>query len=117
MAMASKEKVNLLQVIPCRSLRITTCKEGEETVLSFPRFKNAWINRYLLPKGVSKEFHVRLEKHGTAVWELIDGRRTAGEIIEKLAAHFGNEAGYESRIASFLFQLRKDGFIKLTVIE
>ena len=44
--------------------------------------------------------------------ELIDGQRTVREIIEKLADHFQREAGYESRISTYLTQLQKDGFIK-----
>ena len=110
--MAAKEKTNLLEVIPCRSEHITAEREGETIVLSFPRFKRSWMSRYLLPKGMSKDIHVRLEEHGTAVWELIDGQRTGREIIEKLADHFQREAGYESRISTYLTQLQKDGFIK-----
>lgn len=110
--MAAKEKINLLEVVPCRSEHITAEREGETIVLSFPRFKNAWIQRFLLPKGISKELHVCLEDHGTAVWELVDGKRTVREIIEKLADHFQNEVGYESRVSAYLFQLQKDGFIK-----
>lgn len=112
--MAAKEKINLMDVIPCRSEHITVEKEGETVVLSFPRFKYAWMQRFLVPKGMSKEIHVGLEEHGTAVWELIDGKRTVGEIIEKLADHFQNEAGYESRVITYIYQLQKDGFIKLT---
>lgn len=41
-----------------------------------------------------------------------DGKRTVREIIEKLADHFQNEAGYESRVSTYLYQLQKDGFIK-----
>ena len=62
-----------------------------------------------------KELHVHLEEHGTAVWELIDGKRTVREIIEELAGHFQNEAGYESRVSAYLCQLQKDGFIKWIV--
>lgn len=110
--MAVKEKVSLLEVIPCRKEHVTTLKEGEEIILSFPRFKYTWMNRYLLPKGMSRELHVRLEEHGTAVWELIDNQRTVREIIDKLADHFHYEAGYESRVSIFLSRLQKDGFIK-----
>ena len=94
--MAAKEKINLLDVIPCRSEHITVEREGETIVLSFPRFKYTWMQRFLVPKGMSKELHVHLEEHGTVVWELIDGKRTVREIIEKLADHFQNEAGYLS---------------------
>lgn len=114
--MAVKEKINLLEVVPCRGDQMTTVKEGEEVILSFPRFRHAWMSRYLLPKGMSKEIHVRLEEHGAAIWELIDGKRTVGEIIEKLAEHFHQEAGYELRVSTYLSRLQKDGFIKLTII-
>ena len=110
--MAAKEKINLLDVIPCRSEHITVEREGETIVLSFPRFKYTWMQRFLVPKGMSKELHVHLEEHGTVVWELIDGKQTVREIIEKLAVHFQNEAGYESRVSTYLYQLQKDGFIK-----
>lgn len=86
--MATKEKINLLEVIPCRNEHIKAEQEGETIVLSFPRFKRSWMSRYLLPKGMSKDIHVRLEEHGTAVWNLIDGQRTVREIIEKLATTF-----------------------------
>lgn len=113
--MVAKEKINLLEVVPCRSEHITAEQEGETVVLSFPRFKYSWMQRFLVPKGMSKELHVHLEEHGTAVWELIDGKRTVGEIIEKLADHFQNEAGYESRVSTYLSQMQKDGFIKFTI--
>ena len=110
--MATKEKINLLEVVPCRNEHISTVKEGEEVILSFPRFKRAWMNRYLLPKGMSKEIRVRLEEHGAAVWEKIDGKCTVSEIIEQLREHFQNESEYETRVSRYLLQLHKDGFIR-----
>ena len=104
--MAAKEKINLLEVIPCRSEHITAEREGETIVLSFPRFKYPWMQRFLVPKGMSKELHVKLEEHG---------QRTVREIIEKLADHFQNEEGYESRVSAYLSQMQKDGFIKLVI--
>ena len=112
--MASKEKVSLLDVVPFRSSKITTGKEGDCIVIAFPRFKYKWMRCFLM-RGMSSDIHVKLEEHGTAIWELIDGRRTVREIIEKLADHFGHEANYESRITTYILQLQKDGFIKLTV--
>ena len=37
--MAAKEKINLLDVIPCRSEQITVERVGETIELSFPRLK------------------------------------------------------------------------------
>ena len=109
-----KEKINLMDVIPFRCEHITTGKESDGTVvIAFPRFKSAWMRKYLLPKRLSPFIHVHLEEHGTAVWESIDGVLTVRQIIDKLAEHFQGEADYESRITTFILQLRKDGFIRL----
>ena len=86
-------------------------------VIAFPRFKYEWMQRFLLPKGMSSDIHVHLEEHGTAVWEQIDGKSTIREIIEKLADHFNHEENYESRILAYFSQLQKDGFVKLTINE
>ena len=116
--MAAKEKINLLEVIPFRSAPFTTKKESDGTiVIAFPRFKYEWMQRFLLPKGMSSDIHVHLEEHGTAVWEQIDGKSTIREIIEKLADHFNHEENYESRILAYFSQLQKDGFVKLTINE
>lgn len=116
--MATKEKINLLDVVPFRSEHIVTGKDSDGTiVIAFPRFKYEWMRRFLLPKGMSPDIHVRLEEHGTAVWEQIDGKSTVREIIEKLAVHFNNEENYESRVLTYFSRLQKDGFIKLTISE
>ena len=100
-------KVSLLDAVPVRCGHITTEWEGECAVLAYPRF--------LLPKGMSPDIHVRLEEHGTAVWNLIDGHRTVREIISLLARHFGEEENYIPRVTAYVMQLRKDGFIQLTI--
>lgn len=111
-----KEKINLLDVIPFRSENITA-EKGKRWYRyhCFPRFKYEWMRRFLLPKGMSADIHVRLEDHGTAVWELIDGKRTVRRIIEELAEHFNYEENYESRITAYITQLQKDGFVKLVI--
>lgn len=81
--------------------------------MAYPRFKRAWMRRFFLPKGMSPDIHVRLEEHGTAVWSLIDGRRNVAEILALLAAHFEEDENYESRVATYLMQLQRDGFIRL----
>lgn len=107
----STAKVNLLDVIPVRNRRIKTLWKGEYIVLAFPRFKHRWMERYLLPKRLSPDIHVTLEERGTAVWQQIDGVRTVDEIIMALAGHFEGEEDYASRVAVYLMQLQKDGFI------
>lgn len=108
-----KDRISLLDAIPVRSEQVKTEWKGEYIVLAFPRFKKAWMRRYLLPKGLSADIHVTLEEHGTAVWQLIDGQRTVKEIIELLAVHFSAEEDYAPRVTAYMMQLHKDGFIRL----
>lgn len=107
-----KEKTSLLEVIPSYANHVTTEWEENLSVITYPRFKNKWMRRFLLPKGMSPDIHVRLEEHGTAVWKLIDGKRTVSQIIELMGDHFDYEENYETRVTTFITQLRKDGFIK-----
>ena len=104
-------KVSLLDAIPVRCDHILTEWEGDYAVISYPRFKYEWMRRLLLPKSMSPDIHVRLEEHGSAVWRLIDGRRTVREIISLLAVHFQSDENYASRVTTYVMQLQKDGFI------
>lgn len=109
--MSDKAKINLLEVIPVRRTHIKTEWIDDCAVIVYPRFKYAWMNRYLLPKGLSPDIRVTLEEHGSAVWRLIDAQNTIDDIIKKLAIHFIDETNYESRIVAYIAQLHKDGFI------
>ncbi|MDR0682629.1 MAG: PqqD family protein [Dysgonamonadaceae bacterium] len=108
-----KEKINLFDKVPFISEHITTEKEGELSVIAFPRFRNKFMRKYFTPKNKPAVIRVRLEEHGTAVWNLIDGKRSIKEIAEALAEHFNYEKNYEYRIASYFSQLHNQGFIKL----
>ena len=112
-AMKKNEKVNLLDTVPVREKHIRTEWEEDCAVLAYPRFKRAWMRRFFLPKSMSPFIHVHLEEHGTAVWNLIDGRRTVREILALLADHFAGEEDYAPRVTAYLVQMQKDGLIRL----
>jgi len=103
-------KQNLFDLIPEIDERLTLEKEGELLVISFPRFKNKFFQRFVTIEK-SKFIRVRLDEHGTAVWKLIDGKRTVEKIAELLAEHFNHEENYEYRVTQFVGQLYKQGFI------
>jgi len=103
---------NLFDLIPVISKHITTEKEGELSVITFPRFRSKFMQKYFVPRNKSAIIHIRLDEHGTAVWNLIDGNRSVKEIAELLAEHFQHEKDYEYRIADFMLQLYKQGFVK-----
>ena len=105
-------KENLFDLVPTISEHITTEKEGELSVIAFPRFRSKFMQKYFVPKNKSAVIRIRLEEHGTAVWDLIDGKRTVKEIAEALAEHFQEEENYEYRVAAYFSQLQRQGFVK-----
>ena len=105
-------KQNLFDLIPEISEHITTENEGGLSVITFPRFRNKFMQKYFVPKTKSAMIRVRLDEHGSAVWNLIDGKRTVEKIAEILADLFQQEENYEYRIASFVSQLYQQGFVK-----
>ncbi|MDR0412345.1 MAG: PqqD family protein [Dysgonamonadaceae bacterium] len=108
-----KEKINLFDLVPVIKEHITTEKEGELSVIAFPRFRNKFMQKYFIPKNKSASIRIRLEEHGTAVWDLIDGNRSVREIVDALADHFNREDNYEYRVSGYLSQLHRHGFIKM----
>lgn len=69
----SRKKVNPLNLFDCipvskRSLPPT---EGDLIVISYPRFRNRFLQRMLTPASRSKVLHIRLDANGSAVWQLM----------------------------------------------
>ena len=91
--------------------------EGKVSLLDAVPVRCDHILTELLPQSMSPDIHVRLEEHGSAVWRLIDGRRTVREIVFQLADHFHPDENYASRVTTYVMQLRKDGFIKLLSVN
>ena len=102
---------NLFDLIPVIDERITAENEGELVVLTFPRFRSKFIQKYLV-REKAKIVRIRLDTHGSAVWRLIDGKRNVSIISEKLAEHFQHEENYEYRVVEFISQLYRQGFVK-----
>jgi hypothetical protein len=108
-----KEEQNLFDVIPVISQHITTENEGELSVIAFPRFRSKFMQKYFVLKNKSAVIRIRLEEHGTAVWKLIDGKRTVKDIADTLSEHFMREENYEYRIAAYISRLQKQGFVNM----
>lgn len=106
-----KEPLNLFDCIPCIKEEFTTNREGDLIVISYPRFRNRFLQRMLTPASKSKDLYIRLDANGSAVWQLIDGRRTVGEISDSLADHFADKADYPLLVAEFIRTLLTQGLI------
>jgi len=107
-----KSQQNLFDLVPSICEYITTEKEGELSVITFPRFRSKFMQMLFVPRNKSPMIRLRQDENGTAVWDLIDGKRTIKEITEQLAEHFQYEENYEYRIAAYFMQLYKQGFVK-----
>jgi len=106
------KKQNLFDLVPIISEHIITEKEGELSVITFPRFRNKFMLKLFVPKRKSPMIRLTQDKNGTAVWDSIDGKRTIKEIADSLAEHFQHEENYEYRVAAYFLQLYKQGFVK-----
>jgi len=70
------------------------------------------MQKLFVPKKKSPMIRLQQDENGTAVWDLIDGKRTIKEIADSLAEHFQHEENYEYRVAAYFLQLYKQGFVK-----
>lgn len=111
----AKGKTNLLDVIPFASEHLTTIKEGDLSVVTFPRFPNTFLQKLFARYAKSEQIHIRFDRYGSAVWDAIDGKRSVKEICEELSELFASEEDYEARILLFVTQLREKGFIKYKI--
>lgn len=113
----AKEKVSLFDVIPFVSGHITTIKEGDLSVVTFPRFPNAFLQKVFARYAKSDRIYIRLDRYGTAVWDAIDGKRSVKEMCKALEETFSGEEDYEARILSFISQLQAKGFINYKIAK
>ena len=64
--------------------------------------------------NVNSGEYFQVDEVGMAVWGQVDGRKTAGEIIEALAAHFDADQGVLARDAiEFMEELMSRGLISV----
>jgi hypothetical protein len=104
-----KEKLGLDEVrklVPWRAPAVEAAVNGEETRLSVRRSPG------LVPKLLSYFFtlpavkNYNLDKFGTAVWNLCDGKRNVGEVMKQFPRQPGwPEERTEAAVLQFLTQL------------
>jgi hypothetical protein len=109
-----RKQVNYLDMVPVRNVQEFKEEEGKVTLL-VPKFRHAWMLRWLVPAKRSRHFRIHLDEMGSRVWRLIDGRKNTGQICDALG--IADEAGgqadnlIELRVTKFLSQLYKSRFI------
>lgn len=123
MALSFKERKKILKSV--NTLDLTPIKlyseekgEDEFVTVIIPKFKNKFAVKYISPKLKSDHFKVKLDKFGSAVWLMINGKTNVHQIIKNLRNKFGEEIQNEDeRTTKFIFQLYQQGFITFNEIN
>jgi len=102
-------------MIPVRNVGEFT-HEGDVYTLLIPKFKNQWMQKWLIPSRRSKHFRIHLDAMGSRVWDLIDGRRDTAAICNSLhdalpGDHPESADQMALRVTEFLRRLYKNRFI------
>ena len=111
-----------LACCPAKSLNITESRlDTGEVILEYPLTVRPWLaalaKRLGGPRDVSQTKKLQLDTMGTAVWDLVDGRRSVRRIIRIFAdTHRLDEKEAEVSVSSFIRELGKRGLIGLQEI-
>ena len=104
-------EVNLLDLVPVRTIKWETSEEGH-VVLLRPKYRNGFLARILLPRMKNPYFKIKLDEIGSNFWRNCDGSRTVKEIAELQEQRFGEEVNpLYDRISLFLQTLQRSRFI------
>ncbi|NVM24842.1 MAG: PqqD family protein [Desulfobacterales bacterium] len=116
---AQLTRAESLTCTPVKNTRIREARlETGEVLLTYPIRIRPWIANLIRRFGwginrfQSKKLH--LDELGTAVWDLIDGRRSVRQVIQRLAKRYQlHPREAEVAVTRFLRELGKRGLIGL----
>lgn len=110
----TKNTVNFLDLIPGRKCNSEKTSDGKVFLL-VPRFRNRWLKKFALKMGKSEFIRLYLDNIGARVWDLIDGKRTVGDICNLLQEQPGEMLEQaEERVSYFMGMLKKNDFISIS---
>jgi hypothetical protein len=116
---ARLSRTDTLQFTPVKNIEVTAVRlESGVVLLSYPMKFRTWFGAIIRRMGRESNKtwikKVELDDLGTAVWDLIDGKLTVGQLIQKFAGKYqlhSKEA--EVAVTQFLRELGKRGLIGL----
>ncbi len=108
------QALNLLDLKPVRNTRSETNEEGLVT-LFVPKFQNQWTVRWLIPLLAKPNIRLKLDRHGSYIWNACDGDTTIRVIGQKMSEKFGEDVDslYE-RIGLFIRRLDESQSLLIT---
>jgi hypothetical protein len=114
--MARKES---LAYTPVKNVQVTEKRlETGDVLLTYPAEVRPWfaglVRRLGGPSGKTYTKKIQLDTLGTAVWEMMDGKRTVRQLIRKFAKHHQlHTREAEVAVTQFIRDLGKRGVIGL----
>ncbi|RJR27250.1 MAG: PqqD family protein [Candidatus Latescibacterota bacterium] len=115
-----RPEANLLDLVPERIGEYEAGEDGFVTLL-MPRFRNRLMRRLVEPRLAPgrRRFKLKLDDIGTAVWLLIDGKRSVREIAGSLREKFGERIENQcyERLGVFFQQLERGRFISYANLD
>jgi len=112
--------VDFMGLVPEKACGWTSGERSSQVVVLQPRFKSGLMGRFLQPrlKEAKKYLRIPLEERGSFLWDLIDGRRTAGEMAEAFGREFPEEIDQvPQRVATYLYQMADNDLIRFSNLK
>ena len=105
---------DIMECVPSRLCEHETDLSTDRIIVLRPKYTSKLGRSVFEPFLKNKNFKVKLDDLGTAVWKNMDGKNTVKNLGEILAAEFGPEIEpiYE-RLGKFIIQMHKEKFIRL----
>ena len=117
MGKRTRADVNLLDLVPRRTVEHEIDEAHLVTVL-MPRFRNRFMQRWLVPRYRSPYIKITLDDIGSEAWLLCDGTRNIGKIAVSMREKFNERIEpCNDRLAAFFRQLEQAHFISYTNLE
>lgn len=111
------KSTNTLDLTPIRIYSEEKDNDGIVTVI-IPKFKNKFMVTFISPKLKSDQFRIKLDKFGSSVWLMMNGKIKVDKIIKELKQKFDDELQEaDERVVKFIFQLYEQGFISFKEIN
>ncbi len=108
---------NYLELTPVRTEHFETSTGGLVTLL-VPKFKSRTLSYFLIPKGKSDHFRIRLDEMGSATWLAIDGQKNVGVLCQILSDVVGEKIQpVHERVPKFLTTLYEQRYITFKELQ
>ena len=115
------KKANYLALTPVR-LASHEVGANDRVVVLFPRFTSKFAQKHIIPKLKSPYIKIKLDEIASAVWKVLDGKKTVGEVAKELASGINSEKNQnsqdvEGRLTAFLTLLYEQKIITFKEVQ